>query len=168
MYNKTPWKSWLIWTHLVFNVMLVLYVCLRVFVPLENVSLIWKCHHCRWWATSFDLWSALMVIEQWGFFSVTHVLWHGESVYTMVCKDSWHSHLLLSVWQWSCHYLFLRLRSVAAGIRTPKFRMRELRSNPLHHRRGYSVVFYFYRYWVNSTINICYRKCFKVHVIINV
>ena len=79
MYNKTPWKSWLKWTHLVFNVMLVLYVCLRVFVPLENVSLIWKCHHCRWWATSFDLWSALMVIEQWGFFSVTHQLCYGAS-----------------------------------------------------------------------------------------
>ena len=34
---------------------------------------------------------------------------------------TWHSHqnVLPSVWQWSCHYLFLRLRSVAAGIRTP-------------------------------------------------
>ena len=92
----------------------------------------------------------------------------GHPFIMVISEDPWHSHLLLSVWQWSCHYLFLRLRSVAAGIRTPKFRMRELRSNPLHHRRGYSVVFYFYRYWVNSTINICYRKCFKVHVISNV
>ena len=23
-----------------------------------------------------------------------------------------------SIWQWSCHYLFLRLRSVATGVRT--------------------------------------------------
>ena len=27
--------------------------------------------------------------------------------------------MLLSVWQWSCQYLFLRLRFVAAKIRTP-------------------------------------------------
>ena len=31
----------------------------------------------------------------------------------------WPSHLLPSVWQWSCHYIYLRLRSVTAGIRTP-------------------------------------------------
>ena len=35
-----------------------------------------------------------------------------------ISEDPWHSHLLPSVWQWSCHYLFLRLRSVAAGIWT--------------------------------------------------
>ena len=28
-----------------------------------------------------DLCSALMAIEQWGFFSVPHLLWHGASVY---------------------------------------------------------------------------------------
>ena len=32
-------------------------------------------------ATNFDLYSALMAIEQWGFFSVPHLLWHGLSVY---------------------------------------------------------------------------------------
>ena len=30
-----------------------------------------------------------------------------------------HSNLLPSVLQWSCNYLYLRLRSVAVGIRTP-------------------------------------------------
>ena len=35
------------------------------------------------------------------------------------CENPWHSYLLLSVKQWNCHYLFLRLRSVASGIRTP-------------------------------------------------
>ena len=37
----------------------------------------------------------------------------------VISKDPWHSHLLPSVWQWSCHYLFLRRMSVAAGIWTP-------------------------------------------------
>ena len=50
-------------------------------VPLENFSLIWRRHHCRWRAASFDLCSALMAIEQWGFFNVPHLLRHGLTVY---------------------------------------------------------------------------------------
>ena len=34
----------------------------------------------------------------------------------VISEDQWHSHLLPSCWQWSCHYLFLRLRSVAASL----------------------------------------------------
>ena len=51
-------------------------------------------------------------------------------------EDPWHPQLLPNVWQWSCHYLYLRLRSVAAGIRTPNFCLRGKRSNTLRHRRG--------------------------------
>ena len=45
----------------------------------------------------------------------------GTSAYNhmVIFEDTWHSHLLASVWQWSCHYLFWTLRSAAAGIRTP-------------------------------------------------
>ena len=53
-----------------------LFVCVEFIVPLENVSLIWRCHHCRWWAANYDLRSALMGIEQRGFFNVTQLLWH--------------------------------------------------------------------------------------------
>ena len=38
---------------------------------------------------------------------------------TLISEDPWHSHLLPSVWQWSCHYLFSWLRSVATRDRTP-------------------------------------------------
>ena len=37
-------------------------------------------HYC-WRAANFDQCSALMTIEQWGFFDVPHLLWHGASVY---------------------------------------------------------------------------------------
>ena len=47
----------------------------------SRFSLIWRCHHYRWRAANFDLCSALMTIEQWGFFGVPHLLWHGTSVY---------------------------------------------------------------------------------------
>ena len=56
-------------------------VWLGFFVPLENISLIRRRHHCRWRAANFDLCSALMAIKEWGFFSVPHLLWHGASVY---------------------------------------------------------------------------------------
>ena len=60
--------------------------------------------------------------EQWWFFSVSHLLWHGASVYNGQIWElvTLHSHLLPSVRQWRFHYLFLRLRSVAAVSRTPK------------------------------------------------
>ena len=61
---------------------------------------------------------AIMAIEQWGFFSMPHLLWHGTSVYNGHLRGP-VTHLLLSVWQWSCHIVFLRLMSVAAGIWTP-------------------------------------------------
>ena len=81
--------------------------------------LIWRRHYYRWRAANFDLCSALMAaIEQWGFFNVLHLMWHGTSVIMVISEDPWHWHLLPSVWQWSCHYLFSRLRPIAGGIRT--------------------------------------------------
>ena len=44
----------------------------------------------------------------------------GHPFIMVISEDLWHSHLMLSVWQWSCHYLFCRPRSVAAGIWTPR------------------------------------------------
>ena len=40
----------------------------------------------------------------------------GHPFIMVISEDLWHSHLLPSVQQCRCHYLFLRLR---AGIRTP-------------------------------------------------
>ena len=48
------------------------FVCL-----LENFSLIWRHHYYQ----CFDLCSALMAIEQLGFFSMPHLLWHRISIY---------------------------------------------------------------------------------------
>ena len=42
----------------------------------------------------------------------------------VISGDPGHSQLLPCVWQWSCHYLFLRLRSVATKDRTPISRTR--------------------------------------------
>ena len=58
-----------------------LFVCLGFIIPLENFSLVWRHHHCRWRTANFDLCSALMAIEQWGFFNLPHLLWHRASIY---------------------------------------------------------------------------------------
>ena len=47
-----------------------------IYRPIENFSLIWRRHHYWFRAANFDLCSALEAIEQWGFFSVPHLLWH--------------------------------------------------------------------------------------------
>ena len=86
--------------------------------------------------------SVLIAIEQWVFSSVPHPPWNGASVYMVISEDPIHSQLMLSVWQWSCHYLFLRLiiSMSLLGFEHPAFRMRSDRSNPVHHRRARSVV----------------------------
>ena len=58
-----------------------LFVCLGFYVPLENCSTHLRRHHCRWRAANFDLCSELKASEQRGLFSVSHLLWHGASVY---------------------------------------------------------------------------------------
>ena len=60
----------------------ILLLFLEFFIPFENFTLIWRRHHC-WWraANNFDLCLALMAIEQWGFFNMPHLLWHGPSLY---------------------------------------------------------------------------------------
>ena len=77
------------------------------FVPIKNFSLIWKRYHDWWWATNFDICSALMAIEQWGFFiNVPHVLWHGPTLYNGNLRENpWRSQMFWSVLPWSCHYL---------------------------------------------------------------
>ena len=68
-----------------------LIVCVRFIVPLENFSPIWRCHHYRWRAANFDLCSALMAIEQWGFFLTFHTSCDTGHPFTMIIsEDLWH------------------------------------------------------------------------------
>ena len=62
-------------------------VCLfGAFRPIREFPLIWRRPHSGRRAANFDLCSALMAIEQWGFFSVPHLLWHWASIYN---GDPW-------------------------------------------------------------------------------
>ena len=65
----------------------------------------------------------------------------GHPFIMVISEDPWHSHLLPSVWKWSCRYLFLRLSLSRLGFEHPTFCLRGESSSPLHHRRGWSALF---------------------------
>ena len=113
----------------------VFYLFVEFFVPLENFSLIWRRHHtiCRWWAVNFDLCSDLMVTEQWGFFILSHLLWHQASVY--------NTHTLIRAFDsGAVTTCFQDLGLWRLGFKHPTFRFRNEQSNPLRHRRGVNSV----------------------------
>ena len=70
-----------------------MFVCLSSFVPLENFLFIWSRHNCRWRSANFDLCSALIAIEQCGFFSVPYLLGHDAPFIMVISEYPWHSHL---------------------------------------------------------------------------
>ena len=55
----------------------------------------------------FHLCSALMAIEHSIACHTFCNTWHRFIM--VISEDPWHSHLMLSIWKWSCHYLFSRL-----------------------------------------------------------
>ena len=61
----------------------------------------------------------------------------GHTFIMVFSEDPWLSHLLPSVWQWSCHMsVFYDLGLSRLGFEHPTFRLRCKRSNPLRHRSG--------------------------------
>ena len=88
---------------------------------------------------SSHLCSALMVIEQWWFFSVPHLLWYAAYVYnghlrgpmTHTCCRAFSSGAVTT-----CFYDSGLSR---LGFKHPTFRLRGQRSNPLRHRRGKKI-----------------------------
>ena len=64
--------------------------------------------------------SALKTIKQRGILSVPYLLWDGPTLYNGHLQGS----VTLEPWQWSCYYLFIRLRSVPTGDRTNISRVR--------------------------------------------
>ena len=72
--------------------------------------------------------SVLMFIEQWGFFRVPHPLWQRAFVYNGHLPGP--VTLTLIAERLTVHGVvttcFLRLRSIAAGIRNPTFRLRDI------------------------------------------
>ena len=112
-----------------------LFVYFGLFVPLENLLLIWRSHHYRWSATNFDLCSALMPIEQWGFFSMPHLLWHGASIYNGHHRGPVTLKPIAERWAGELSLPIFTTYVCRLGFEHPIFRLRGERSNQLRHRR---------------------------------
>ena len=85
-------NSWFL-NYLVLTFFSVQNVCLFViYCPIQNFFPHIETSHLPWKAANLDLRSALMAIEQWRFFSVPHLLWHGTSVY----NDHLREHVTLT------------------------------------------------------------------------
>ena len=104
----------------------------------------------------FHLCSAVMAIEQWGFFNVSHLLWHGPTVYnghlrgpltlTPIAKR-WAEELVLPV---------LTTWSVTTGDRTPNPAC-EANALPLTHCGGLKVGMSSSKcIWYSDMTKICY------------
>ena len=92
------------------------FVWLEFSVPLKNFSLIWRHHHYRWRAATFD---NFCILSREGSLACQTYCDMGHPFIIVISEEPWHPHLLPIICQSSCHYLFLRHRSVAAWIRTP-------------------------------------------------
>ena len=115
LYKNLSNRTWRY--NIYFHIFIVFVFCLGFHVKLANFSMKWRRHHYRWRSPTFDLYTVIFAVDHLAFFSMIHlhVLWHGSTVYKVVSKDPWHSHLLASVRQWSCHFLFLRLNVPCHG-----------------------------------------------------
>ena len=114
-------RSW----HLKTNIYLI--VSVGFCVPLENFSLVWQRHNCRWRAANSYLCSALMAIEQWGFFSEPSLLWHRISVYNVHLRGP----VNLTFSSGAVTTCFCDLGLSQLVFEHPTFRMLDERSNHL-------------------------------------
>ena len=105
--------------------------------PLQNFAVIWRRHHYHRRAANFDLCSALVTIEQWGFFSMPHLLWQKHPFKMVISEDSRHSHLLLWFSSETVTICFYDLRLSRLGFEHSFFRLQGQCSNPLRDCRGW-------------------------------
>ena len=104
---------------------------MRFIDPLENISLIWRRYHYMWRIANFDLCSALTAIEQWGFFSVPHLLWHGASVYSWSSPRTRDTHTFcITNSSGAVITCFYDIGLSRLGLQHPTFRFLDQRSTP--------------------------------------
>ena len=71
----------------------------------------------------------------------------GHPFIMVISEDPWHSHLMSSVWQWSCYYLFKDFDLSRLGFEHQTFCLQDERSNPLRHHRGFMNMNFEWRGW---------------------
>ena len=97
-------------------------VCLRNYITrfsYQGLNYIWRRHH--YWLQIFIYSRHLEPLSIEVFLACHPNCDTGYQFIVVISEDPWHSQLSPSVWQRSCYYFFVRLRSFAAGIRTQPY-----------------------------------------------
>ena len=138
-----------------------LLVCLDFIVPEENFTHNCRRHHYRWKPASFDLNSVRtgMSIEQRGFFSVLHLLWHGSSVYNGHLQEPVTLTPITVNLAMELSLPVYDLGLSQFGFEHPTFRLRGKRSYRLRHRRGTT--------WQNKSVVSVYHLNITIYKSIN-
>ena len=112
-------------------------VCFGFFVPPDYYHSYW-CHYYRWRAAHFNLHvcSALVAIEQCGFFSEAHLLWHPFRM--VISEDPWHTYCR-AFGSEALTTCFHDLGLSRLGFENPTFRLRGECSNRLRLHRGFTT-----------------------------
>ena len=143
-------------------------ICLGSFDSLGNFSLIWSRHHYQWSTIHYDLFLTLMAIEQWGFFNVPHLLWHGPTLY--------NDHLRCSVTLTPCRVFGsgalttclnnLNLSRPGIGHRSSACEANALplrQCGGLFYKKTNVMDYMFVKYWFASILQIRIFLWFKMH-----
>lgn len=104
--------SWLQWyCHTVIKHCVIIehgYVCLGFYVPFQ---VLYSYRDVKITGDGFQFfhqYSGIMIIEQWRFLTVSYLYCDtGQQFMIVISENMWPWNLLSSVWQWSCHYIFL-------------------------------------------------------------
>ena len=125
LWELRQWESTkiLCWNDSAKNHIYLITPCRLFYILLENIGHICRRCHCLRRTPEFKP-IYIHIYAQHRAVTVPHLACHtycdmGHPFIMVIFEDPWHSHLLQSVGQLNCHYLFLRLRSVAAAIWTP-------------------------------------------------
>ena len=84
----------------------------------------------------FDLYPAHIAIEQWGFFSVPYLLWHGASVYNGRLRGPVTNTFCRAFSSGAVTTCLYDLGLSWLGFEHPTFRLLGERSSPVRHRRN--------------------------------
>ena len=113
------------------------FACWVIFGPTrEFFSLIWRCMIWRVETINGEELQLLTyACHSWPLSSEGSLACHtccatGLSLIMVISEDPWHSHLLPSVQQWSCHYLFYDIGLSRLGFEHPTSQTLRLRTAP--------------------------------------
>ena len=94
-----------------------IYFCLT-----REFKLIWRPHH-------YQFFGHLQPLSSEGSLACHTHCYTGHMFIMVIPENPWNSHLLPSVWQWRCYYLFYGLWLSRLGFYHPTYRVRGERSN---------------------------------------